>query len=364
MKSCTLASIKPGISQALNSLLEEIHTSDDTRILCATVADDFRHSRLGGRPDPKPRTRQPHQDKVCPLCKQAGRFNTNYFLSQCTFLPDNDRRFMVKARQIVGILDDEQVTDCNLDPDPPCPETTLPTPDVVAYHVQTRQSPYMDVFHAHRVIRVTIDSVATGNMIHHSTAKHLECTIIPSAQSVQQADGSSQLQVVGEIQTTFTHDSTDRTFEGLVIVDLDVKVLAGTPFMEANDVAVCPAKREVLLGNGSTYTYGSKAPPSPLPAICRVFVLHAPTPPKTVWPGEFWRYSNQTTLFLIESMHLSPILTHLVYVIPRHPNCGRSPLSFPVLCGQYAYQTCHPSLKRLSSTSTSARSSNIKKSHR
>ena len=39
---------------------------------------------------------------------------------------------MVKARQIVGTLDDEQDTNYDLDPDPPCPETTLPTPNVVA----------------------------------------------------------------------------------------------------------------------------------------------------------------------------------------------------------------------------------------
>ena len=124
------------ISQALiSSLLEEICASDDAKILRAAVAGDFRRSRPGGRSDPKIRTRQPRQDKVCPLCKQAGRSNTNHFLSQCTFLPDNNRRFLVKARQIVGILDDEQDTNCDLDPDPPCPETTLPTPDVVAYRV-------------------------------------------------------------------------------------------------------------------------------------------------------------------------------------------------------------------------------------
>ncbi|XP_073234993.1 uncharacterized protein [Porites lutea] len=170
LRSRTLASIKPEISQALSSLLEEIRASDDAKILRAAVADDFRRPRPGGRSDPKTRTRQPRQDKVCPLCKQAGRSNTNHFLSQCTFLPDNDRRFMVKARQIVGILDDKQDTNFDLDPDPPCPETTLPTPDVVAYRVQTRQSPYMDVFHGHRVVRITIDSGATGNMIRHSTA--------------------------------------------------------------------------------------------------------------------------------------------------------------------------------------------------
>ena len=95
---------------------------------------------------------------------------------------------MVKAKQIVGILDDEQDTDCDLDPQPPCPETTLPTPEVAAYCVQTRQSPYMDVFH--RVVRATIDSGATGNIIRHSTVKHLGCPIMLSAQSVQQEEGS------------------------------------------------------------------------------------------------------------------------------------------------------------------------------
>ena len=57
--------------------------------------------------------------------------------------------------------------------------------------------------------------------------------------------------------------------------------------MEANDVAVRPTKREVLLGNGSANTYGSKSSPSPLPTVRRAFVLRAPTPSKTVWPGEF-----------------------------------------------------------------------------
>ena len=47
---------------------------------------------------------------------------------------------MVKERQIVGIVDDEKYTTCNCDPDPPCPETTLPSPDVIAYRFQTRQS--------------------------------------------------------------------------------------------------------------------------------------------------------------------------------------------------------------------------------
>ena len=57
-----------------------------------------------------------------------------------------------------------------------------------------------------------------------------------------------------------------------------------------------------------------------------------------------WRYTYQTTPLLIPSMHLSPVLTHLAYEISDHPSCGCSPVSFPVLCGQYAYPTCLSSL--------------------
>ena len=85
--------------------------------------------------------------------------------------------------------------------------------------------------------------------------------------------------------TTLTLHS--RIEDYIVVEDLDVEVLAGTPFMEANDVAVRPAKREVPLGNGSTYTYGSQAPPSSPTTVRRAFVLRAPTPSKTVWSGEF-----------------------------------------------------------------------------
>ena len=53
LRSRTLTSIKPEISQALSSLLKEIHASDDARILRAAVADDFRHAPPGGRSGPK-----------------------------------------------------------------------------------------------------------------------------------------------------------------------------------------------------------------------------------------------------------------------------------------------------------------------
>ena len=76
----------------------------------------------------------------------------------------------------------------------------------------------------------------------------------PTTQSAHQADGSSPLEVVGETLVIFSRDTHDFNFEGLVVENLDVEVLAGTPFMERNDVAIRPAKRQISLNDGTLYS--------------------------------------------------------------------------------------------------------------
>ena len=68
--------------------------------------------------------------------------NTDIFLSECRHLPESDRKYMVKARQIAGILDEEEDTEVS-DSDN---EELTP----VAFRVQVRQSPYIDMFHNHQ----------------------------------------------------------------------------------------------------------------------------------------------------------------------------------------------------------------------
>ena len=116
------------------------------------------------------------------------------------------------------------------------------------------------------------------------------------------------------------------------------------------------------------HAYGSQAPPSPPTTVRRAFVLRAPTPSKTVWPGEFLEVQLPDDApvgleYALEPRTDAPSL----YVISSPLSCGRNPVSFPVLCGQSTYQTCQPNLERLSVTNTSARSplsSNQKTSHR
>lgn len=290
LRSQTLASLKPEIPQALASLLDEIGASDDVKILHTAVSTEYRRPTQSSRVAYKPiSSRRPRQDKTRPLCKQAGRLEVSHFLSKCKYLPDTDGRYIVKARQILGILDNKSEADENLDTGLLIcdAEDEERSSSAIAYQVQTRQSPHMAVFHGHHVIRVMIDSGTTGNMIRYSLVKHLGFHIIPSVQCVHQADGCSKLHVVGETRISFTCDNREFKFEGLVVENLDVDVLAGTPFVEVNDIAICPAKGEVTFGNDTTYTYESTAPTEANTAAHQAFVLHAPTPSQTIWPGEF-----------------------------------------------------------------------------
>ena len=286
LRSRTLASIKPEISQALTSLLDEIRAADDAKIM-RTAVSNYRKP-TGSRTSYKMNSRPNRPTRSCPLCKQAGRPDNAHFLSECSFLPEQDRKYITKARQMADIFDNPS------EPEPtPCVDESVGDTDDTGsslnshvFRIQTRQSPYLDMFYAHHPVRVTIDSGATGNMIRHTVIQCLGCQVTPSSQSIHQADGSSPLHVVGETRFPFTRGGHTFIFEGLVVENLDVDVLAGTPFMESNDIAVRPAKRQVIL-DGTIHNYGSQQPVLISPTARRAIVLCSPPTSTTVWPGEF-----------------------------------------------------------------------------
>ena len=296
LRSRTLASLNPEISQALDSLLDEIRSAEDTKVMrtgasFATQKSSFRRGtpifskssvRFPGRSSPKA--------KECPLCKQAGRASHSHFLSECGFLPEQDRLYLLKARQIVSVLDDDsaELDFPSSDVDPPRLQNLVEQSDSftsdVSRRVLVRQSPYIDTFFGHHPARVIIDSGATGNMIRLSAVQRLGAEIGHSSQSAHQADGSSPLKVLGETRLSLTRGSHSFQF---VVENLDVDVLAGTPFMETNDITIRPAKRQVILGDGTIFTYGSVNHPPTHNAVRRAQVLRAPSSSTTVWPGDF-----------------------------------------------------------------------------
>lgn len=119
----------------------------------------------------------PQVQKSCPLCKASGR-PYNHYLSKCSYLPQTDKKYFAKTRQIMG-TDNNQCSDEE--------ELSFPQDTSVA-RVQIRQSPYIDAFLAHHSVRITIDSGATGNMIRSDVASNLQAVVTPSSQYAHQAD--------------------------------------------------------------------------------------------------------------------------------------------------------------------------------
>ena len=222
--------------------------------------------------------------KECPLCEQAGRIHSHFFC-KCALLTEQDRLYLLKARQIVYILDEE----CDNPDFQFCdtPTVELPSPTDMSRRVLVRQSPHIDTFSGHQRARVTIDSGATGNMIRLSTSQRLGDEMKQSFQSAHQADGSSPLKALGETRFSLTRGNHLFQFEGLVVENLGADVLAGTPFMEANDITIRPAKRQVILTDNTIFRSGSTNLPTAFNAVRRTPVLRAPSSSTTVWPGDF-----------------------------------------------------------------------------
>ena len=113
-------------------------------------------------------------------------------------------------------------------------------------------------------------------MVRSALVQRLASCVTPSSQLVHKADGLSPLNVVGKTRLTSTCEVHEFTSDGLVVTNLDVNVLAGTPFIEADDISVRPAKRQVIVGDGPTYSYGSQHPTAVSSAARRAIVLRSP----------------------------------------------------------------------------------------
>ena len=231
LRSKTLASLKPEISQALDSLLDEIHSATDAKVLRASIKD--KHFDRSAKKTGSIRTGR--QIKCCILCKQAGR-PSQHFLSTCKYLPDEDKQYMSRVRQSycteVGDsesednVDNEQVSFLNDNVGP----SKLRVVSALR-RVSTKQSPYFKAFYKHFPLELTLDTGAEVSMIKASSADYIGVTIKKSNHSALQADGVTPLNIVGECHFTLSRDGIELQLEALVVNDLDVDILAGIPFM-------------------------------------------------------------------------------------------------------------------------------------
>ena len=98
-------------------------------------------------------------------------------------------------------------------------------------------------------------------MIKSSLARSIGAPITKSSQQALQADGLTPLAAVGETRLTLYADK-NLALDALVVDDLDVHVLAGTPFLITNDISVCPVKCQVCIQDSEIIHYEHMSGPT------------------------------------------------------------------------------------------------------
>ena len=301
LRSKTLASLKPEISLAIQSLMDEAKSFDARVMRLGQSGSAFprrsqsrnfqpagpRRFQQNSRPRSQfnKRERQPTQ-KLCPLCKAAGR-DASHFLSMCQHLPEADKRFMTRARQVIVDDDCDDEDEIFAESEHDDVRNAYQEEEPITSHnrrVNVRSSPLFHTFYEHSPLAVTIDTGAETNLIKSSTAKAIGCPVYPSSQIAFQADGKTPLTVKGETHVILTRNDLELNFSGLIIDDLDVDILAGVPFMEENDIAVRPKSKEISIGNNCCFTYDGNIPKCP---VNRHSSILRATVKTTIWPGEF-----------------------------------------------------------------------------
>ena len=119
-----------------------------------------------------------------------------------------------------------------------------------------------------------------------SFAKQIGATIRKSTIGVMQADGLTDMDVAGEVHMIFHLDSHNLYFDGLVTKDLSVDVLAGVPFMKANNVYACPSKQTVFF-NEAQFRYNVADNISAKASITRVQPCAVRPPIQVTWTEDF-----------------------------------------------------------------------------
>ena len=295
LRSQTLASIKPEISQALDSLLEELHASAESKVLRSAIRNSGNVSKQSFKQSSAPRVQ-------CPLCKQAGRPSYQHFLSKCKYLPESDRLYFSKIRHTVELSDDE--VDADIDHSEALfsqasstDSNALPINNSLrvvsgSRRVITKQSPQVKVFYKHFPLQVILDTGAEVSMIKTSVAREIGAVIHKTSQKALQADGMTPLSITGETRLLLSRDNIELKLEALVVNDLDIDILAGIPFMSSNDISVRPSKQEIIIGDSHVVYYGPTKPPSALNSVRRTqaVVLKSPST-SVVWPGDYLEVS-------------------------------------------------------------------------
>ena len=142
--------------------------------------------------------------------------------------------------------------------------------------------------------------------------------ITKSSQQALQADGLTPLAVDGETRLILSRADKHLALDALVVDDLHVDVIAGTPFLIANVSSVRPAKCQVRIQDSKVIYYEQRSDPNTASHAVRraqSYTLRSPSSTTVLWPGDYVELNVppptlEKIMYLPFSTHHTPVPKH------------------------------------------------------
>ena len=195
----------------MDCLLSDLSVQDDIAINYT----NSRRSKQGSQPFQSFQRQRPFQpkgtvnvnngNKICILCKSAGRNHQGHDIASCYFLSKFDKMKIANALAVEvsdeapdqheqfeqSVVNDQfQVTDASM-----------------VQKVQCDPSPFFHAFYQHHPAHIVIDSGATSSLISKSFLKRASIPIQPTRHSARSVDKST-LKIQGEVKIQLNFGST------------------------------------------------------------------------------------------------------------------------------------------------------------
>ena len=276
LRNNTIASLREEISESLDALVAEL-SSDNVSVLRS----------YSNYKKPPPVQRRP-PTRSCALCIEAKR-PSDHFLSECPFLPESDRRFLQSRRgpRTRGVdvdeyddFEDQYAGACAVST---TRRSTLSNEKPARVkRVDVMKSPVIYAKFDEHTVPLTLDSGAEADIMKRSCAERIGVKIYPTKTSASQADGCSDLKIVGEVHCQFKRGDHSLTFNGLVSEELSDDVICGVPFQYTNDIYARPSARCVYIGDESIPYDDEELKGKPVNRTCKVRGVILRSPRQTV----------------------------------------------------------------------------------
>ena len=254
LRNRTLITLREEISESLESMLAELN-GETAAIARSSYQRGFQKKSFSTS------SNQPFYQKTarsCPLCQASDR-QSEHFLSECPFLPEADRKFMASRNRLRAVEGDEweespadivvknrriviqQVNQQKAKTNSLCGSRDVHKVDIMS-------SPFLMMSYGCHVIPLLLDSGAETNLIGLECAESLNLPVSKTTACASQADGTSDLKIIGEVHVKLSRGNKQYQFDALVANKLTDKVIAGLPFLELHDIYSRPSKKTIYIG--------------------------------------------------------------------------------------------------------------------